>query len=112
MTLETSQSGYIRELYNLWTGLSLSLPSTRSRQTAQSSINSAARLSSLTSKMHSFVTYTLLASASLVAAIDPRFEFPDTVPALLKRQAPGTPQYACHEDCGRLQWQMLASDCI
>ncbi|KAJ4329264.1 hypothetical protein N0V84_000157 [Fusarium piperis] len=52
--------------------------------------------------MHSFVTYTLLASASLVAAIDPRFEFPDTVPALLKRQAPGTPQYACHEDCGLL----------
>ncbi|KAJ4168804.1 hypothetical protein NW754_010734 [Fusarium falciforme] len=52
--------------------------------------------------MHSFVTYTLLASASLAAAIDPRFEFPDTVPALLKRQAPGTPQYACHEDCGLL----------
>ncbi|KAM0430103.1 hypothetical protein ACHAPT_006109 [Fusarium lateritium] len=52
--------------------------------------------------MHSFVTYTLLASASLVAAIDPRFKFPDTVPALLKRQAPGTPQYACHEDCGLL----------
>lgn len=52
--------------------------------------------------MHSFVTYTLLASASMVAALDPRFEFPDTVPALLKRQAPGTPQYACHEDCGML----------
>ncbi|EEU43482.1 uncharacterized protein NECHADRAFT_82808 [Fusarium vanettenii 77-13-4] len=52
--------------------------------------------------MHSFVTYTLLASASMVAALDPRFEFPDTVPALLKRQAPGTPQYACHEDCGLL----------
>ena len=49
--------------------------------------------------MHSLVAYTLLASATLSLAIDPRFEFPDTVP-LVKRQQPGTPQYACHEDCG------------
>ncbi|KAJ4014175.1 hypothetical protein NW752_005894 [Fusarium irregulare] len=51
--------------------------------------------------MHSLVAYTLLASATLSLAIDPRFEFPDTVP-LVKRQQPGTPQYACHEDCGLL----------
>ncbi|KAF4334931.1 hypothetical protein FBEOM_11227 [Fusarium beomiforme] len=51
--------------------------------------------------MHSLVAYTLLASASLAVAIDPRFEYPDTVP-LVKRQQPGTPQYACHEDCGLL----------
>ncbi|KAF5020534.1 hypothetical protein F66182_7433 [Fusarium sp. NRRL 66182] len=51
--------------------------------------------------MHSFVAYTLLASATLSVALSPRFEFPDTVP-LLKRQQPGTPQYACHEDCGLL----------
>ncbi|KAF4949141.1 hypothetical protein FSARC_13579 [Fusarium sarcochroum] len=51
--------------------------------------------------MHSFVAYTLLASATLSVALDPRFEFPDTVP-LMKRQQPGTPQYACHEDCGLL----------
>ncbi|KAJ4130284.1 hypothetical protein NW768_007267 [Fusarium equiseti] len=49
--------------------------------------------------MHSLVAYTLLASATFSLAIDPRFEFPDTVP-LVKRQQPGTPQYACHEDCG------------
>ncbi|KAH7182110.1 hypothetical protein DER46DRAFT_587853 [Fusarium sp. MPI-SDFR-AT-0072] len=51
--------------------------------------------------MHSLAAYTLLASASLAVAVDPRFEFPDTVP-LVKRQQPGTPQYACHEDCGLL----------
>ncbi|KAF4989117.1 hypothetical protein FGRMN_9360 [Fusarium graminum] len=51
--------------------------------------------------MHSFITYTLLASATLSVALDPRFQFPDTVP-LMKRQQPGTPQYACHEDCGLL----------
>ncbi|KAF4446859.1 hypothetical protein F53441_9563 [Fusarium austroafricanum] len=51
--------------------------------------------------MHSLVAYTLLASATLSVALDPRFEFPDTVP-LHKRQQPGTPQYACHEDCGLL----------
>ncbi|CAF3604844.1 unnamed protein product [Fusarium graminearum] len=51
--------------------------------------------------MRSFVAYTLLASATLAVAVDPRFEYPDTVP-LVKRQQPGTPQYACHEDCGLL----------
>lgn len=50
--------------------------------------------------MRSFVAYTLLASATLAVAVDPRFEYPDTVP-LVKRQQPGTPQYACHEDCGK-----------
>jgi hypothetical protein len=51
--------------------------------------------------MHSFAIYTLLACATLSVALDPRFEFPDTVP-LVKRQQPGTPQYECHEDCGTL----------
>ncbi|KAH7227110.1 uncharacterized protein BKA55DRAFT_696972 [Fusarium redolens] len=51
--------------------------------------------------MHSLAAYTLLASATLAVAIDPRFEYPETVP-LVKRQQPGTPQYACHEDCGLL----------
>ncbi|QPC76263.1 hypothetical protein HYE68_007015 [Fusarium pseudograminearum] len=51
--------------------------------------------------MRLFVAYTLLASATLAVAVDPRFEYPDTVP-LVKRQQPGTPQYACHEDCGLL----------
>ncbi|CAJ0552596.1 Ff.00g006740.m01.CDS01 [Fusarium sp. VM40] len=51
--------------------------------------------------MHSFAVYSLLACATLSVALDPRFEFPDTVP-LVKRQQPGTPQYACHEDCGLL----------
>ncbi|KAM0236625.1 hypothetical protein ACHAP5_009311 [Fusarium lateritium] len=51
--------------------------------------------------MHSLAVYTLLACATLSVALDPRFEFPDTVP-LVKRQQPGTPQYACHEDCGLL----------
>lgn len=46
------------------------------------------------------VTFTLFASASFVVAVDPRFEFPDHIPAIEKRQEPGTPQYACHEDCG------------
>jgi hypothetical protein len=57
--------------------------------------------------MRSFVTYTLLASATLSVAVDPRFEFPDTVP-LVKRQQPGTPQYACHEDCGKSKAQRKA----
>ncbi|EKJ68377.1 hypothetical protein FPSE_11385 [Fusarium pseudograminearum CS3096] len=51
--------------------------------------------------MRSLVAYTLLSSATLAVAVDPRFEYPDTVP-LVKRQQPGTPQYACHEDCGLL----------
>ncbi|KAF4461611.1 hypothetical protein FALBO_11587 [Fusarium albosuccineum] len=53
--------------------------------------------------MPSLATYAVLASATLAAAaIHPRFEFPDTVPALEKRQEPGTPRYQCHEDCGLL----------
>ncbi|KAK7425895.1 hypothetical protein QQZ08_007609 [Neonectria magnoliae] len=53
--------------------------------------------------MRSFVTYTLLASATFAsAALERRWEYPDTVPALEKRQEPGTPRYQCHEDCGLL----------
>ncbi|KAH6970585.1 hypothetical protein BKA56DRAFT_622261 [Ilyonectria sp. MPI-CAGE-AT-0026] len=53
--------------------------------------------------MRSFVTYAIFAYATLAAAsIDPRFEFPDTVPAIERRQEPGTPLYQCHEDCGLL----------
>lgn len=59
--------------------------------------------------MHSFVVYSLLACATLSVALDPRFEFPDTVP-LVKRQQPGTPQYACHEDCGK--YAMVLSTCV
>ncbi|KAL0937782.1 uncharacterized protein CTRU02_207513 [Colletotrichum truncatum] len=51
--------------------------------------------------MRSFVTCTVLASvASMVSAIG--FEYPEGVPALEKRQDPGTPRYACHENCGTL----------
>ncbi|OLN85727.1 hypothetical protein CCHL11_07794 [Colletotrichum chlorophyti] len=51
--------------------------------------------------MRSFVTFTALASAaSLAAATHPLFEYPAGVPALEKRQDPGTPRYACHENCG------------
>lgn len=59
--------------------------------------------------MHSFAVYSLLACATLSVALDPRFEFPDTVP-LVKRQQPGTPQYACHEDCGK--YTMVLSTCV
>lgn len=52
--------------------------------------------------MQSLGAYSLMVSATLVAAFtpDPRFEYPDTVPPIVKRQEPGTPAYACHEDCG------------
>ncbi|KAF6812137.1 hypothetical protein CPLU01_14960 [Colletotrichum plurivorum] len=57
--------------------------------------------------MRSFVTCTVLASvASLasahVAARQPTFEYPEGVPAVEKRQDPGTPRYLCHENCGTL----------
>ncbi|CAH0024675.1 unnamed protein product [Clonostachys rhizophaga] len=44
----------------------------------------------------------LLSSAMLVTALQPRFEYPEEVPALERRQEPGTPRYQCHEDCGLL----------
>ncbi|KAF5024495.1 hypothetical protein F66182_3435 [Fusarium sp. NRRL 66182] len=48
------------------------------------------------------ITLALFASTSLAAALEPRWEFPDSVPALMRRQEPGTPLYACHENCGLL----------
>ncbi|CAG9953718.1 unnamed protein product [Clonostachys rosea f. rosea IK726] len=44
----------------------------------------------------------LFSSAMLVTALWPRFEYPEEVPALERRQEPGTPRYQCHEDCGLL----------
>ncbi|RGP74489.1 hypothetical protein FLONG3_6048 [Fusarium longipes] len=70
--------------------------------------------------MNSLVVYTLLASATLSAAVDPRFEFPDTVP-LVKRQQPGTPQdtgllitLAREEKdfCGSQEWKEHYDDCM
>ncbi|EQB46598.1 hypothetical protein CGLO_14337 [Colletotrichum gloeosporioides Cg-14] len=54
--------------------------------------------------MRSFVTCTVLASvASLASAsIQARWEYPEAVPAIMRRQDPGTPAYACHENCGLL----------
>ncbi|UQC83006.1 uncharacterized protein CLUP02_08496 [Colletotrichum lupini] len=54
--------------------------------------------------MRSFVTCTVLATVAsmAVAQVHPRFEYPDSVPAVEKRQEPGTPRYQCHEDCGLL----------
>ncbi|KAJ3950975.1 hypothetical protein N0V92_012634, partial [Colletotrichum tropicale] len=51
--------------------------------------------------MRSFVTCTVLASvASLASAsIQARWEYPEAVPAIMRRQDPGTPAYACHENC-------------
>lgn len=53
--------------------------------------------------MRSFVTCTVLASvASLASAsIQARWEYPEAVPAIMRRQDPGTPAYACHENCGK-----------
>ncbi|CAG9981753.1 unnamed protein product [Clonostachys byssicola] len=44
----------------------------------------------------------LFSSVMLVTAMQPRFEYPEEVPALERRQEPGTPRYQCHEDCGLL----------
>ncbi|KAJ3939721.1 uncharacterized protein N0V96_010507 [Colletotrichum fioriniae] len=54
--------------------------------------------------MRSFVTCTVLATVAsmAVAQVHPRFEYPESVPAVEKRQEPGTPRYQCHEDCGLL----------
>ncbi|KAF9871585.1 hypothetical protein CkaCkLH20_10996 [Colletotrichum karsti] len=54
--------------------------------------------------MRSFVTCTVLASvASLATAtLQARWEYPEAVPVVEKRQEPGTPRYACHENCGLL----------
>ncbi|KAF7551911.1 hypothetical protein G7Z17_g4666 [Cylindrodendrum hubeiense] len=52
--------------------------------------------------MRSFVAYSLLASATFASALERRWDYPAEVPALHRRQAPGTPAYACHENCGLL----------
>ncbi|KAL2875101.1 hypothetical protein SGCOL_009673 [Colletotrichum sp. CLE4] len=54
--------------------------------------------------MRSFVTCTVLATVAsmAVAQVHPRFEYPESVPAVEKRQEPGTPRYQCHEDCEKL----------
>ncbi|KAL6413161.1 hypothetical protein AUP68_02661 [Ilyonectria robusta] len=52
--------------------------------------------------MRSFVAYSLLASATFASALERRWDYPSAVPALERRQEPGTPRYACHEDCGLL----------
>ncbi|OHE93357.1 hypothetical protein CORC01_11306, partial [Colletotrichum orchidophilum] len=54
--------------------------------------------------MRSFVTCTVLATVAsmALAQVHPRFEYPNSVPAVEKRQEPGTPRYQCHEDCGLL----------
>lgn len=46
----------------------------------------------------------MFSSMVLLSAVAPfvaAFVYPELVP-LERRQAPGTPQYECHEDCGRL----------
>ncbi|KAH7122161.1 hypothetical protein B0J13DRAFT_648373 [Dactylonectria estremocensis] len=52
--------------------------------------------------MRSSIVYSLLASAPFVAAIQRRWDYPSAVPSLERRQEPGTPRYACHENCGLL----------
>ncbi|KXH64264.1 hypothetical protein CSAL01_13370, partial [Colletotrichum salicis] len=45
--------------------------------------------------MRSFVTCTVLAtvaSMAVAAQVHPRFEYPESVPAVEKRQEPGTPR--------------------
>ncbi len=50
--------------------------------------------------MRSVAAYALLASGLAAASIERRFEWPAGMP-LQARQEPGTPQYACHENCGK-----------
>lgn len=66
----------------------------------QSIYNFGYFLSLLAIKMRSFVAYSLLASATFASALERRWDYPSAVPALERRQEPGTPRYACHEDCG------------
>nr|RBQ91717.1 hypothetical protein FVER53263_09920 [Fusarium verticillioides] len=64
--------------------------------------------------MHSLAAYTLLASASLAVAIDPRFEFPDTVP-LVKRQQPGLLITLARDDdgyCDSDEWNERYGRCM
>ncbi|TDZ15513.1 hypothetical protein Cob_v011635 [Colletotrichum orbiculare MAFF 240422] len=76
-------------------------------------------------KMRSFVTCTVLASVASLVAAGPSFEYPAGVPAVEKRQEPGTPRYACHENCGLIislgreegycdssEWKTRYSSCL
>ncbi|KAM0508823.1 hypothetical protein ACHAQF_005107 [Verticillium nonalfalfae] len=52
--------------------------------------------------MRSFVASALLVSSSVTAAsasLAPSWDWPDAMP-IEARQAPGTPRFQCHEDCG------------
>lgn len=60
--------------------------------------------------MRSFVAYSLLASATFASALERRWDYPTDVPALERRQEPGTPRYACHEDCGMSTLDALRID--
>ncbi|TDZ75156.1 hypothetical protein CTRI78_v000165 [Colletotrichum trifolii] len=75
--------------------------------------------------MRSFVTCTVLASVASLVAAGPSFEYPAGVPAVEKRQEPGTPRYACHENCGLIislgrqegycdssEWKTRYSSCL
>ncbi|TEA15764.1 hypothetical protein C8034_v002335 [Colletotrichum sidae] len=75
--------------------------------------------------MRSFVTCTVLASVTSLVAAGPSFEYPAGVPAVEKRQEPGTPRYACHENCGLIislgreegycdssEWKTRYSSCL
>lgn len=44
--------------------------------------------------------FTTIILLSAVAPFVSAFAYPENVP-LEKRQAPGTPQYDCHENCGK-----------
>ena len=51
--------------------------------------------------MHSFVPVAVAALAPFAAASAVLPEFLD-FSVLISRQAPGTPAYECHSDCGKL----------
>ncbi|KAG8675886.1 hypothetical protein FPOAC1_001881 [Fusarium poae] len=64
--------------------------------------------------MRSLFAYTLLASATLSVAVDPRFEYPDTVP-LVKRQQPGLLITLARENkdfCDSQEWNEHYDKCM
>lgn len=44
--------------------------------------------------------FTSMVLLSAIAPLVAAFSYPENVP-LEKRQEPGTPQYECHENCGK-----------
>ena len=56
--------------------------------------------------MHSFVPVAVAALAPFAAASAVLPEFLD-FSVLISRQAPGTPAYECHSDCGKLTGPLL-----